>query len=154
MPQALLISSCLMWLSKIWIWRSTNCEAHHCAIFSSPLVTLPLLASHISLSTLFSTPSAYVLHLTWQTKFHTHTEQHKIRLIAMGILISVFCNTKMKYSRVPINRDLFNRGSALSQVNRRKVVYTSSSKTRVCISVKSRNSVMTHVHWVPGMPCC
>jgi hypothetical protein len=60
-----------------------------------------------------------------------------------------------KYSRVPINRCSFNLGSALSKISCRKVVYAVSSKTRARSSVQSRrNSVMTHVPWVPGMLCC
>jgi len=55
--------------------QSTNHEATHYAVFSKYPVMSFLLNPNIFLSAHSQMPSAYVLPLLWEAKFHTHLKQ-------------------------------------------------------------------------------
>jgi hypothetical protein len=56
---------------------STNHDAHHHAVFSSPVLPPPFSPKLSSLTPIVTAPSANIVHLLWDTKFNTSRTSEK-----------------------------------------------------------------------------
>jgi hypothetical protein len=74
-PLALVTSFFLIWSPEWYFVRSSNDQPD--AVFCSPAASSPPYAQISPSAPHSRTPSACVLPLMWETKFHTHTKQRK-----------------------------------------------------------------------------